>query len=160
MVAAFERFGQEIEWDHVGDFSRALATAPGVSAILALLADDSKRPAYVHCSLGKDRTGMICGVILSAIGVSREAVVEDYVLSSRDLDEWFAQAIAASERARELFESATPTALRTFKSAAPENMEKMLDGLDEQYGSPTDYVRNLANGDAILAGLRRKLVDA
>jgi len=39
-------------------------------------------------------------------------------------------------------------------------MEKMLQGLDEQYGSPADYIRSLAGGDAILAGLRRKLVEA
>jgi protein-tyrosine phosphatase len=160
MIAAVERFGQEAEWGHVRDFSRALATAPGVRAILALLADDSNRPAYVHCTLGKDRTGMICGAVLAAIGVPREAVVEDYALSKRDLDAWFVQAIAASDRARKLFESATPTALRSFKSAAPENMEKMLQGLDEQYGSPADYIRSLAGGDAILAGLRRKLVEA
>ena len=63
---------------------------------------------------------MICGAVLAAIGVPREAVVEDYALSKRDLDAWFVQAIAASDRARKLFESATHCPAQLKKRRARE----------------------------------------
>ena len=157
---AFKRYEREFEWDHASDYLQALTSSSGVPEILGLLADDSGRPTYIHCNVGKDRTGTICGVVLSAVGVPRHAVVEDFALSERDMDEWWERAMAASEGARQFFGSANATSVRTFKSAAPEIMEKMLDGLDEKYGSSADYIRSLDNGEAILDGLRRKLVDA
>lgn len=37
----------------------------------------------IHCSAGKDRTGFGAALLLSALGVPREFVVEDYLLSGR-----------------------------------------------------------------------------
>ncbi len=41
-----------------------------------------RTPIVVHCAEGKDRTGMAVAVLLSALGVSRDSVVEDYLLSN------------------------------------------------------------------------------
>ena len=38
-------------------------------------------PLLLHCTAGKDRTGIGCALILLALGVSREIVLEDYMLS-------------------------------------------------------------------------------
>lgn len=40
----------------------------------------------LHCAAGKDRTGFGSALILLALGVSREDVMEDYLLTSRCLD--------------------------------------------------------------------------
>ncbi|MBT3942555.1 MAG: tyrosine-protein phosphatase [Chloroflexi bacterium] len=154
----FKRFSQEVEWDHVGDNLDSISRSPGVPHILALLADSSGQPTYIHCSVGKDRTGTICGLMLDAIGVGREAIVEDYALSSRDIEEWFEFAMGRSERAKKLFGSAPAKTLATFKSADPDIMMRMLEGVDERYGSSARYVRGLENGEAILDGLKRKLL--
>ena len=37
----------------------------------------------IHCSAGKDRTGFAAALVLSALGVPREYVIEDYLLSGR-----------------------------------------------------------------------------
>jgi protein-tyrosine phosphatase len=43
--------------------------------------------AYVvHCSAGKDRTGIVAALILSALGVPRDLVVEDYTLTNTAVD--------------------------------------------------------------------------
>lgn len=39
----------------------------------------------IHCSLGKDRTGVICALILSLCGVSDEDVAKDYSFSEKEL---------------------------------------------------------------------------
>jgi len=39
-------------------------------------------PALIHCAAGKDRTGLVVGLLLDAVSVRREAIAEDYALSS------------------------------------------------------------------------------
>ena len=39
-------------------------------------------PILIHCASGKDRTGVACMLILLALGVDRETVLEDYILTN------------------------------------------------------------------------------
>src|SRR5690606_34967419 len=41
--------------------------------------------ALAHCAAGKDRTGVICAMALSAVGVEREAIIDDYVQTGERL---------------------------------------------------------------------------
>ena len=43
-------------------------------------------PALVHCSAGKDRTGIVVALVLAALGVPDEVIAADYALSARYLD--------------------------------------------------------------------------
>lgn len=45
-----------------------------------LLADDA--PLVFHCTAGKDRTGLAAALILSALGVSQEDILQDYLLTN------------------------------------------------------------------------------
>jgi protein-tyrosine phosphatase len=54
-------------------------------AISALCAADAL-PALVHCSAGKDRTGIVIALVLAVLGVPDEIIAADYALSSRYLD--------------------------------------------------------------------------
>lgn len=42
-----------------------------------------KAPVVVHCAAGKDRTGVAIAVLLSALGVARETIVDDYLLTNQ-----------------------------------------------------------------------------
>lgn len=54
--------------------------APVTLAILrAVMSTD--RPVLFHCLAGKDRTGLISALVLGALGVPREAVLDDYELT-------------------------------------------------------------------------------
>jgi protein-tyrosine phosphatase len=50
-------------------------------ALSALASPDIEFPVYIHCTAGKDRTGIVVAALLTAIGVEREIVVEEYLLS-------------------------------------------------------------------------------
>lgn len=57
--------------------------APHLRIMLDKIIDNDHLPALVHCTAGKDRTGFIVAAILMALGVTREAIVEDYLISAR-----------------------------------------------------------------------------
>jgi protein-tyrosine phosphatase len=43
-------------------------------------------PLVVHCAAGKDRTGVAIAILLTLLGVPREAVLEDYLLTNETGD--------------------------------------------------------------------------
>ena len=50
--------------------------------LLRTLNDPANRPLVFHCTQGKDRAGFGAAMVLSALGVPWETVVEDYLLSN------------------------------------------------------------------------------
>ena len=61
------------------------ALAPAVRDALQTLSDpnpDTSR-MLVHCTAGKDRTGFVCAMVLAALEVPHDAILEDYLESSR-----------------------------------------------------------------------------
>jgi protein-tyrosine phosphatase len=55
---------------------------PSFRALFALLLED-RAPLVVHCTAGKDRTGFACALILHALGVPDDLIVQDYLLTNR-----------------------------------------------------------------------------
>lgn len=49
--------------------------------VLELLSDKERYPIALYCTAGKDRTGLVILLLLSALGVDPHAIAEDYVLS-------------------------------------------------------------------------------
>jgi protein-tyrosine phosphatase len=60
-----------------------------LGAVLTAMADDGAFPAVVHCTAGKDRTGLIIALLLGIAGVPSEQIIEDYALSAVYLEETF-----------------------------------------------------------------------
>lgn len=56
--------------------------APSFKAMFEALLE-AHTPLIVHCSAGQDRTGLAIGLLLSALGVSRDTILADYDLSTR-----------------------------------------------------------------------------
>lgn len=52
-------------------------------ALLTSFASPDGLPAVFHCHAGKDRTGMVAALVLLAVGVDREMVLDDYELTRR-----------------------------------------------------------------------------
>ena len=49
---------------------------------LELIADRNNHPLVFHCSVGKDRTGVLAAMLLAAGGVMDEDIIHDYTLSA------------------------------------------------------------------------------
>ena len=56
-----------------------------VAAAVAALAEPGALPAVVHCTAGKDRTGIVIALTLSAVGVDDATIAADYALTAQYL---------------------------------------------------------------------------
>ncbi len=127
-----------------------------IAAAVSVIADSGSAPVLVHCTAGKDRTGLVVALALEAAGVDRTAVVADYTQSALNLDgAWMNQALSA------LVSGGVPISPTLFEAlgGSPDHaMSGLLAGLDEQYGSVVGYlmVHGLLEGS--VAKLREKLV--
>src|SRR5947208_6885899 len=70
--------------DSVRAYEYATKYAGQYAKILQRLASGDL-PAVEHCTAGKDRTGVFSAILLTALGVPREVVIQDYLLSNQYL---------------------------------------------------------------------------
>ena len=50
-------------------------------AIIAITRTEEIYPLLIHCTAGKDRTGVIIALILTCIGIKKEVIIEEYLQS-------------------------------------------------------------------------------
>jgi protein-tyrosine phosphatase len=62
----------------LGLYASMVADGAELVAQVAELIATEPGPCLVHCAVGKDRTGVIVAIVLSAVGVSRAEIVADY----------------------------------------------------------------------------------
>jgi protein-tyrosine phosphatase len=123
-----------------------------IDVIRSLLAE---QPVLVHCTVGKDRTGVTVALALAAAGVDEEAVIADYARTEQMLPEWRNRDIVKA------LETLHPEAVNLAELAtrSPAHvMRALLADLTERYGSPAAYLRAGGLQEHELAELRRVLV--
>ncbi len=54
--------------------------------LFGILADEENLPVLLHCTAGKDRTGVSTAFLLSVLGVSRDIIEADYLLTNLDTE--------------------------------------------------------------------------
>jgi protein-tyrosine phosphatase len=139
----------------------AIDFAPQFGNILRRLAAGDL-PAVEHCSSGKDRTGVFSAILLTALGVPRDTVIQDYLLTTRYLlaPDSIDKTTADLQKILGLsapLDAATVQALMTTK---PETLEATFESLNKTYGSFDAYLQNalkISNSD--LETLRQRLLE-
>ncbi|MGB8019762.1 MAG: tyrosine-protein phosphatase [Candidatus Nanopelagicales bacterium] len=134
-----------------------LDSAWSLTAAVSMIAESCDRPVLVHCTAGKDRTGLVVALTLEAVGVDRSAVIADYTQSALNLDgEWIDRTVTT------LLSRGVPISPRLFEvlGGAPDHaMSRILNWLDKQYGSAAEFLFAHGMGEDAVDSLRSKLVD-
>lgn len=113
-------------------------------------------PTLVHCTVGKDRTGVTVALALSAVGADREAVIADYALTESQLPAERNRRIAAY--LQQLHPEAVHAVALATQSPAPV-MRRLLEAVDARWGSAAGYLRAQGMSEAELDALTRALVE-
>jgi protein-tyrosine phosphatase len=123
---------------------------------LQLLCAPGRLPLLYHCTSGKDRSGWMTAIVLTAVGVPRELVLRDYLLSN-DMHR-----TGYTKLRYDLVKTGIvrdPELLRPILEQSATYLGAAFEEADRRYGS---FGRFLAHGlevsDAMLTGLRRFLL--
>lgn len=122
--------------DPLGELYTAIVRERGdrIAAIVNDLAQEGALPALVHCAAGKDRTGVVIALVLSAIGVPDDVVRADFALTSEYLTADFFAGLPAESGA------ADSAADEPLRAAHPESIGAMLRAVEESHGSARDFL--------------------
>ncbi|GAA2316588.1 tyrosine-protein phosphatase [Nonomuraea roseoviolacea subsp. roseoviolacea] len=122
-----------------------------VAALRAMALDDGA--AVVHCAAGKDRTGVLSALALEAAGVTRQAIVEDYVATGERLE-----LVLGRLRSSSTYRDDLDSRPADDHMPRPRYIQQFLSVLDERFGGPMGWLGahgwTAADTEAIRARLR------
>ena len=110
----------------------------GFMFILEMIKQDIKFPLLFHCATGKDRTGAIAVLLYLLLGVSKEDIMEDYLLSNQA---YHTRIELALEQNRERIQQ-NPSLKRIVMMEAGVDKQmgrEMLDGILERYPNYEEF---------------------
>jgi len=119
-----------------------------LAAVVRALLESGATPAVIGCAAGKDRTGVAIALILAAVGVPTDVIVEDYALSAtiyagrvevEGLDGWRAEPVVVE--------------------CPPEYMAAALEHLERRHGGATDLLFRHGVTPIELDALRERLTE-
>lgn len=122
--------------------------------MFTVLAEGESYPAAFYCAAGKDRTGMMSAVLLRALGVSDEQIIEDYALSGPPDVERMRRRMELMGR---VFDE---TIDRSKLAARPDTMLHFLRAFDERYGSVEAFLAACGVRQQIIERVRENLLEA
>lgn len=135
-------------------YQQLLVGSPeSVVGAVRLIADPDHQAVVFHCAAGKDRTGVLAAVVLDAIGVPQEAIVEDYALTSE-----------RQHRVRErlvripAYQNLPPVA-QGVMGVDGSAMRTFVEALRATYGGGAEFLLDHGLSPAELEALRSALAD-
>ena len=106
----------------------------------------------IHCTAGKDRTGFGVAVIHQLLGVSRENVFKDYLLTNESTDLIERIRFRMSEQAVEIDEATLEVIARVRRPY----LEAALDAIDAEFGGIRGYLEAVGLGEVEITELRER----
>lgn len=127
--------------------------APAYRELFRLLADDQV-PLVFNCSAGKDRTGVAAALVLGALGVAWDVIVEDYALSNTT----FSPRPSHAPQYR-IAPNISPGVIQAFGGTHASYLEAAFSAIGGSFGSVDGYLRTeLAVTPEMLTAIRSNLL--
>ncbi|RDL41309.1 Uncharacterized protein BP5553_01288 [Venustampulla echinocandica] len=109
-----------------------------IAETLSAFANPKNHPILVHCTQGKDRTGLIVAIILLLLQVPIAAISHDYILSEEEL---------LPEHESRMVEIKSIGLSEDFAGCPPRWIEAMANYLTNNYGGVREYCRRIGFKD-------------
>ena len=147
-LSAFERrefmreINRELAVEHVTDYR----------LVIDALLETPNDGFLVHCTAGKDRTGLACAYIKRVLGVSREEAVSDYLMTNDVIDfEGF-----ILPRVQQTYPDATLDDVKSLSGVRASYLEAAFSAIDAEFGSFDQFV---TDGLRVTTRERRVLIE-
>lgn len=125
--------------------------------VISLLSEEAHVPALFHCSAGRDRTGFVAALVQLLLGVPRETVIKEYLLTNDYVADAMQQFIKKLGWLRVF--GVTEQRMQQIMLVKAAYLEAVLDQIDQQYGSIDGYALQACGlSDQCLAKLRALLL--
>ena len=119
---------------------------------------DAEGAVLWHCTYGKDRTGVAAALVLYALGVDEDTIMEDFLLTNEVYRESIAKTEAGLKAAG--YDDAVVAEAQAMAGVKGEYLKAAFDAVKEEYDSVEDYIRNqLGVSDEALSQLREKYLE-
>jgi protein-tyrosine phosphatase len=115
-----------------------------------VLTDRANYPVVICCSLGKDKTGVAAALILAALGVDREQIIRDFLLSNQLID----YDVFLPNDEVYFSDADVQETMTAMLSAHHEVIAFILRRVNKQYGSMNHFLENEIK---LTAGKRERL---
>lgn len=138
----------------------AINGAGNIGKVLGELAR-ADGPALIHCSAGKDRTGVTVAILMTLLGASRADVYHEYLRSNESIDAQMQRQKAREQTGKDTFSISglKPEVVRAMMGTEPSYMDAMFRQIDAKYGSFDAFTRDgLKLTAAQIAQLRKNLI--
>jgi protein-tyrosine phosphatase len=144
------RFTEEQSLEHMVKGYRMIAEE-GTSSyqqLMEVVLDESNWPVLIHCTAGKDRSGVGVALILEALGVDRETIMEEYLLTNEisrieDKAVFLAKESKESSRGSRFSKGVKASAWLPIVGVRAEMLEAFYASVDEKYGSMDAFLTEL-----------------
>ena len=107
--------------------------------LFGILSESDNLPVVLHCTAGKDRTGVSTAFLLSILGVSRDVIEADYLLTNLDTERQ-ADFIESTVGYPEGYDRERMIAIAGVPETA---MKDFLDGVESKWGTVVEYLKKI-----------------
>ena len=129
-------------------------------ALFAHILASGDRPLLFHCTGGKDRTGIGAALVLSALDVPRETIMQDFLLSNDTIDVGLMSKMLAKIFSRESGNEIDPEAMEPMLTVDRVYLDTAFAAIETEYGSVDIYLRDaLGLTDTQRVALKQALLD-
>ena len=140
----------------VEDYRRQIeVNADSIIGVLELIADTTARPVVIHCTVGKDRTGIIVALLLDLLGVDHDTIAADYHVTSANI----APIIERIKAAPVFRDNGLADAPMWIFDSQPDTMREFLQHLSDHYGGAEGYVLAKGMNPIAVDRLRAELLE-
>ncbi|TKA21791.1 hypothetical protein B0A50_08721 [Salinomyces thailandicus] len=102
------------------------------------LAQDKPSPCLVHCTAGKDRTGVLVALLLALAGASADEIADEYALT--DLGLASLKPLFIERLLKNPALEGNDEGVRNMVSSKPENMRETLSMITDKFGGAEEYM--------------------
>ena len=150
--------GREMMHDVYRRMIREEDPAQQIGNILLRLSEPQTGPFLVHCSGGKDRTGVVIALLHWALGVDQEDIYHDFMLTQQYYDGRALMHERAAQIIATLGQELDEAALLPIFSVHASYLDAAFDEIKQRSGSADDFLQEIGIGAREREGLARNFV--